>query len=479
MGYVGQLGLHSLQGFVEKKATDWFSDFISKDIDPYRTKTAIGDMGTLKLSDRIVFRVKPGQAYGHPILLREASYSVYKSSMWFAPRPDFKTVTPEADGATWKLGQRSSSDKVITVSAPLRKGKGMLTLPNGATEIAQLPVLKMVRNRFGAVKVEEGPGLISYQVRANPIASFDSPPNERDGMVPEKELPAINEIVRRLELTSRRPQEALKRVKAFFHDNFKYSLVLNSPMDRPKTLDGFLVRSRAGHCEYFATATVLLLRAAGIPARYATGYSVQEFSRMEDQYIVRARHAHSWALAYIEGTWRDIDTTPASWVNIEAEAATLWEPLYDLWSWGMFKVSEWRWREKEGGITKYIGWLVIPLILFLAWRFYSRTQVRRLKREKEKTRRVDVAPGSSSEFYLIEKRLIELGYSRHPWETLSSLIKRIERAQSPSVTTESLQPTLDLHYRYRFDPEGITVDEETALTSNVRSWLKGHEELLK
>ncbi|MBT8330725.1 MAG: transglutaminase-like domain-containing protein, partial [Deltaproteobacteria bacterium] len=42
----------------------------------------------------------------------------------------------------------------------------------------------------------------------------------------------------------------------------------------PKNIENFLTRSRSGHCEYFATATVLLLRQAGIPARYARGYSV-------------------------------------------------------------------------------------------------------------------------------------------------------------------------------------------------------------
>src|SRR5205807_1199702 len=77
--------------------------------------------------------------------------------------------------------------------------------------------------------------------------------------------------------------------------------------ERPRkesALEEFLLNSRAGHCEYFATATTLLLRAAGVPARYAVGFSVQEWSRLEQRYIVRARHAHSWTLAYVNGGWR-------------------------------------------------------------------------------------------------------------------------------------------------------------------------------
>src|SRR5207247_2054170 len=80
-------------------------------------------------------------------------------------------------------------------------------------------------------------------------------------------------------------------------------------------LGEFLQTTRAGHCEYFASATVLLLRAAGVPARYAVGFSVQEWSRLERRWIVRARHAHSWALAYVDGAWREGDTTPPLWAG--------------------------------------------------------------------------------------------------------------------------------------------------------------------
>src|SRR5262249_14522877 len=37
-------------------------------------------------------------------------------------------------------------------------------------------------------------------------------------------------------------------------------------------VEDFLFERRAGHCEYFATAMVILLRASGIPARYVNGY---------------------------------------------------------------------------------------------------------------------------------------------------------------------------------------------------------------
>jgi len=157
-GYLGHTGLHHLQGALESKATAWFTDFLRKDADPFRVTTAIGDVGSLKLSDRILFRVTPQPGMENPMVLRESCYNLYKSSSWFALRSDFRKVQAEPDGTTWKLSAVADRAKTLTVSEYLRKGKGMLKLPSGTLEIAGLPVLRMLKNPFGAVKVEEGPG---------------------------------------------------------------------------------------------------------------------------------------------------------------------------------------------------------------------------------------------------------------------------------------------------------------------------------
>jgi hypothetical protein len=80
--------------------------------------------------------------------------------------------------------------------------------------------------------------------------------------------------------------------------------------------------SRRGSAASPASAGIatVLLRAAGIPARYATGYSVQEGSEIEQRYVVRASHAHAWVLAWVDGRWREVDTTPAVWAQADAPA---------------------------------------------------------------------------------------------------------------------------------------------------------------
>src|SRR5207253_2703424 len=95
-----------------------------------------------------------------------------------------------------------------------------------------------------------------------------------------------------------------------------------------------------GHCEYFATATVLLLRQAGVPARYVVGYSAQEFSTLEGAFIVRNRHAHAWAQALVAGRWVVVDTTPSNWAEQEEQAARAsFGAVMDVFSWAWESVQ--------------------------------------------------------------------------------------------------------------------------------------------
>jgi len=474
VGYGGQLALHSLQKVVEGKFVAWYLHSRT-DTDPYRRTTAIGDLGRIKLSGRILLRLEPNEQSRPPFLLRSAAYNIYRSSTWFAAKSVFDRVQSEPDGTTWKLEPGTAPDADLAISAYLKRGKGVLALPMGTREIKGLPVLRMQRNRLGTVKVEEGLGLITYRALSATGTAFDGPPDASDLKIPPRESPVISRIATELRLASQSPRAALETLADFFQNNFQYTTFLGDSKPSSTPMEEFFLRSRSGHCEYFATATVLLLRAAGIPARYASGYSVNEFSRLENRYVVRARHAHSWALVYVDGAWQEFDTTPAVWFDADGSTASFWEPVSDLWSWGLFLFSKWWWSEREGGVVKHIVWLLIPLILFLVWRLYFKKRLVRFGAEQRKQNDDTRShPGRDSEFYAIEQRLYELGFPRHLWEPLPCWIQRINSAQATSLT-DSLPAMASLHYRYRFDPNGISESERETLKSNVQSWLDQHK----
>lgn len=91
----------------------------------------------------------------------------------------------------------------------------------------------------------------------------------------------------------------------------------------------FLLEKPAANCEYFASGTAVLLRIAGIPCRYITGYAGGEYNLLGKYWVVRQRDAHAWVEAYLpdEG-WVIVDSTPAGHTPTAVTEFGLWQ-LWD------------------------------------------------------------------------------------------------------------------------------------------------------
>ncbi len=78
----------------------------------------------------------------------------------------------------------------------------------------------------------------------------------------------------------------------------------------PDSIDQFLFVRRVGFCEHFAQAFVVLMRAAGIPARIVTGYQGGSENPIDGMWVVRQRDAHAWAEYWVPGAgWIRADPT--------------------------------------------------------------------------------------------------------------------------------------------------------------------------
>ena len=321
-GYLGQTGLSRLQMVVEEKAADWY--FKTGD-GSYRKYTQIGEILDGKLSDRIVFRASTGGIDERSLLLREATYDSFRSipSMWIASGKHFSRLQKSTETAAWQLATGTGDSRTCKVAQYLEGEDTLLKMPNGAFQIDGLEVDRAEKNDFGAVKVR-GEGLMTYHIRYGLGSPLISPPGSHDLIIPERESKIIERIADQLNLPSLPPSEILKKVKAYFTTRFTYSLKQKSRQKNLTTIENFLSNTRSGHCEFFATATVLLLRQGGIPARYARGYSIDPSDSMDGWSLVRARHAHAWAVAYVDNTWVNLDTTPGTWQEMEREQKTHW-----------------------------------------------------------------------------------------------------------------------------------------------------------
>ncbi|MDY6804566.1 MAG: transglutaminase-like domain-containing protein [Cyanobacteriota bacterium] len=484
LGFVGHIQLHRLHLTLEDMVYEYVSGSYALGSDPYKKTTSMGDMGVLKMSNEIVFRVEAQPGKTPPTLLRESTYNKYFSSMWVAVNSDFQPIKPENEGTKWLFQTAPENYSEIAIYENLHEGKGLLKIADGTFEINGLPALSLEKNPYGTVKVEGKAGLSSYQLRFAPGLEADIPPTEADLQIPESERATLEEIVKELELQGKPPEEILQRVFAFFENNFDYSLELLAAEAEKTALSTFLLQNRVGHCEYFASATTLLLRAAGIPARYAVGFSVSEYSSLEKKYVVRGRDAHAWTLAYIDGRWRDFDTTPEIWISMEDAAASKLGIIGDIWSWLVFQFSQWFAGIKQSKLLRYWWWLALIFLLLFLREFGPKRKILLVKSQDERPEAI--APsfqrGRDSEFHLIEKALSESGFGRLPSESLKEWTDRLKESfqdkLSDSDLIKELPGIIDLHYRYRFDPHGISSRDRDLLKYSIQSWLKRYKQLI-
>lgn len=96
--------------------------------------------------------------------------------------------------------------------------------------------------------------------------------------------------------------------------NYQYTLSPGRTPDGTDFAEYFLFENKKGYCRHFATAAALLLREAGIPARYAEGYKFESTQFINTNYIeLLDSNAHAWVEVYYSGTgWVPIEVTPAT-----------------------------------------------------------------------------------------------------------------------------------------------------------------------
>ncbi|WP_333609676.1 transglutaminase-like domain-containing protein, partial [Arsukibacterium sp.] len=93
----------------------------------------------------------------------------------------------------------------------------------------------------------------------------------------------------------------------FANEPFYYSL--QPPLLGANSVDQFLFDSRIGFCSHYASATAVMLRAAGIPARVVGGYQGGEWQEAQNYLMVRQRDAHAWVEYLDNGLWQRFDPT--------------------------------------------------------------------------------------------------------------------------------------------------------------------------
>jgi transglutaminase-like putative cysteine protease len=268
----------------------------------------LGSLRGMLRSDTVVMRLR-GPRVDH---LRGATYDEYVQGRW--------TLASTADGRLVRLPDhpdRPAETEIEFVGPEPER----YFLPLGATHVALdgglasreptgilRPVAASVARRLWFVAGADATG-------DDPRGRADVPPRGAAPTRADRQVPPS--IWRRLlpigvawAGEGATPEAALHAMERQLKRDYRYSLDFERAGHEDPIVE-FLTTQREGHCEYFASAMVLLARSMGIPARVVGGYRVTEHNPVGDYYVVRERNAHAWVEAWVPGRgWQTYDPTP-------------------------------------------------------------------------------------------------------------------------------------------------------------------------
>ncbi len=252
----------------------------------------------------------------------------------------------------------------------------LLILPLTAASIESVSALE--RDAAGTIREMAPVAVFPYGITASTHPGFQGLPSPapaesewpRLRAIPPSVDPRVTELAREV-AGGGEPLARVMRIINHLRGNHDYSLNYQ-PEGEP--LSDFVLNRRGAHCQYFASALVVMARAAGVPARYVNGYYAHE-PLGDDGMVVRDRDAHAWAECWIEGVgWMTFDATPPSGRPDERfpDASAWrrsWEWLHDL----PRRVREWIATTETTTLAMIVG---IPVSLWLVgwmlWKLHRR-----------------------------------------------------------------------------------------------------------
>lgn len=237
-----------------------------------------------------------------------------------------------------------------------------------------------------------------------------------------------------------------------------FSYTLETPPAGRDPVDEFLFGYKAGFCEHFSAAFVVLMRNAGVPARVVTGFAGGTRNRLGDYWIVRRMDAHAWAEVWLpQRGWVRVDPTAAvaperilDTLDDRLQAGTD-NPLQQRWL-QLGQMGDWLrrgWNDlvlsfdarrqqqllkplglDDLGPAQLIAGFVTAALMALAWMAWL---LARGERERDPLLRA---------WHRLGRRYARLGLAREPHETAQDWARRVH-ARRPDPALLALSQRFD------------------------------------
>jgi len=265
---------------------------------------APGSLSQLIQNGEIAFRVE----FSGPMPPRQLLYwrgpvlDLYDGARWrprFLPDKRPPTLGDKERRVDYTITLEPSNQRwLLPLEAPARIPEGT-ELTNDLQVLARQPVTTRTRLTFQA----------ALEHRHNLSERKDI--LQRSLQLPPERNPRTLALARQWQQETPQAEALVQRALALFRaESFFYTL--RPPLLGPDAMDDFLFETRRGFCEHYASAFVVLMRAAGVPARVVTGYQGGEVNPVDGFLTVRHSDAHAWAEVWIEDKgWLRVDPTAA------------------------------------------------------------------------------------------------------------------------------------------------------------------------
>jgi transglutaminase-like putative cysteine protease len=265
---------------------------------------APGSLSELIQNGAIAFRVE----FAGPVPPRPALYwrgpvlVSYDGVRWHPnPKEDLRTPDIEARGPeiAYTLTLELHNQRWLLPLDSPRAGPPESVLTQDRQLLAKQKVIARGRYAFRSVLDYRHNGVEQPDVLARALE------------LPPRRNPRSLALAARWRAEDPRPERLVQKALAFFRQE-PFFYTLRPPYLGREAMDEFLFDTRRGFCEHYASAFVVLMRAAGVPARVVTGYQGGEVNPVDGYLTVRQSDAHAWAEVWLAGEgWRRVDPTAA------------------------------------------------------------------------------------------------------------------------------------------------------------------------
>jgi transglutaminase-like putative cysteine protease len=298
----------------------------------------LGEFGAIREDPTVVLRVRIAseQLWLRPesLRLRGTSFDHYDGRRW--ERTNTELLPVEHVGKTYHV-QRWPQPTDAQLPIELEPiDENVIFLPQGTVALEILPRIRIGVATYRHIiqshdlefryldATDQG---LTYVAFVSAMArTVDNSMSSSEARARYLNLPSHHDRLIQLatQLTRRASTQAEKIaiLTNYLRDNPQFHYTTNSETDPgSRPLEYFLFTSRSGHCEYFASALTMMLRAVNIPSRYVTGFLGGRYNPYGKYIAVRQGDAHSWVEAFVDGTgWVTLDPTPTGRASISVEA---------------------------------------------------------------------------------------------------------------------------------------------------------------